>query len=281
MATLRLLLADGESRLRSAAVESPRTDAEWLLAELCSLRRSELALHWEEDLPPEREERWERLLSLRCGRVPLQRILGTAHFCGIPLAVDGPVLIPRPETEQLIELVAREMQNRPPRTILDLGTGSGACILALGRAFPSAELTASDISSEALALARRNGERCAAGTRIRFVRSDWFSELPGRWDLIVANPPYLTEEEWQSAEPEVRLHEPQLALLGGGPDGAGALRTILRDSRERLTRGGLLALEMGTAQGPALSVLGTELGFAGEIFSDFSGRERFFLARLG
>jgi release factor glutamine methyltransferase len=279
MSTLRSLLVEGEGRLRAAGVASPRADAEWLMADLCSLRRSELVFHAGDICPLDKRERWERLLSLRCDRVPLQRILGTAHFCGLSLAVDGPVLIPRPETERLVELVVEQFRDRPPSSILDMGTGSGACILALGSAFPDAQLTASDISQEALALARRNGNRCQMGGRIRFVRGDWFSRLEGRWPLIIANPPYLTKKEWLSAEPEVRMHEPKEALLGGGPDGADSLRAILRGTPEHLIDGGLLALEMGITQGPGLLVFGERLGLSGEIFRDLVGRERFLFVR--
>jgi release factor glutamine methyltransferase len=280
MDKLQSLVEDGERRLRAAGVESPLADAEWLMAEVCAVRRSELILRRGTTLAPAQRERWNRFLALRCSRIPLQHILGTAPFRDLTLAVNRFTLIPRPETEQLVEILIGHFAGRPPpASILDLGTGTGACILALGAAFPSATLTACDICPQALALARHNGASCMPGKRLTFLRSDWFSAVQGRWDLIVSNPPYLTEREWETAQREVREHEPKLALLGG-TDGADCLRHILRSVANYLAADGVIALEMGIGHGDILLNLGKDLGISAKIFGDLSGRERFFVGKM-
>ncbi|MDR2667692.1 MAG: peptide chain release factor N(5)-glutamine methyltransferase [Puniceicoccales bacterium] len=274
---LSSMLDEGERRLRMAGVDSPRVNAEWLLAAALGVRRSELPLLDEREICDQCRRRWDSSMELRCRRIPLQHILGTVPFCGIELAVTGDALVPRPETEMLVDMLIGRFAKNPPKSIVDLGTGGGACILALGNAFTGAALAACDISDRALELARRNEKLCGLGGRVSFGRSDWFSSLDGSWDLIVANPPYLTEDEWSTAEPEVRHWDPKLALVGGGKDGSDALRRIISDAPNHLTPMGTLAVEMGISQGTELATLAESVGFRCEIVKDLNGFDRFMI----
>jgi release factor glutamine methyltransferase len=205
-------------------------------------------------------------------------VLGTAPFADLCLAVDRRSLIPRPETEELVALAAARRSDRPPTGILDLGTGSGACILALARHFPRAVLTATDRDPAALAVARENMERSDGCAAVTLILSDWFENLRGSWDLIVANPPYLSAEEWAATEPEVRLYEPRTALVSGD-EGMADLKKILATAGSFLAPGGLLALEMGAAHGRPLKEFAVAQGFMTvEVVRDLCGRERFLFA---
>jgi release factor glutamine methyltransferase len=193
--------------------------------------------------------------------------------------VDRRALIPRPETEYLIEQVLGRVTS-PPAAILDLGTGSGAIALVLATRYPAATVTAVDQSDDALALARENTTTLGLASRVNFVQSDWFTALPAdaRYQLIVANPPYLSDVEVGEAQPEVKDFEPH-AALSAGPDSAADLRHILREAQPRLVPGGLLACETGIAQHGQLQTLATELGYGRtESLHDLTGRERYLLA---
>jgi release factor glutamine methyltransferase len=191
--------------------------------------------------------------------------------------------VPRPETEELLELVLSRAVGAT--RVLDLGTGSGALALALAQAWPEARVTAVEASAEALALARENANALGlAGTgRVEFIHSDWFAALPSDavFDLIVSNPPYLTDEEVAEAEPEVRLHDPRTALVAPKA-GLADLEKIIVGAARRLAPGGWLALETGIDQHPALLASLAQAGLvAGESRKDLSGRNRFVLARSG
>ncbi len=261
-------------------VESARLNAELLVGHALGLKRMELYLQFERLLTEAELETIRPLVRRRAQREPLQYILGETDFCGLRLKVDRRALIPRPETELLVERVVAA-SGASPAAILDLGTGTGAIALALAKQFPEARVTALDRSEDALALARENGERTGLAERIRWLKSDWYSALPAdeRYDLIVANPPYLTVAETQEAAPEVREFEPVSALIGAGAEGADDLRAILVGARERLSEGGLLAMETGIAQHAALIGWATELGFARtESQQDLTERDRFVFA---
>ena len=188
-------------------------------------------------------------------------------------------LIPRPETEQLCELITERLA-APPTAILDLGTGGGAIALALAAFYPQAAVTGVDASEEALALARENAVALGLDGRTRLLRSDWFAALEpdARFDLIVANPPYLSEAEATATLPEVREHEPR-AALSPGREGTEALAHILAEAPRFLAEGGLLALETGIDQHAVLRERAAAAGFARvESCRDLSGRDRFLLA---
>ncbi len=260
-------------------IESPRLNAELLVGHALALKRMQLYMLFERPLTAAELESIRGLVRRRGQREPLQYILGEAEFFGLKLKVDRRALIPRPETERLLELVT-ERQAQPPATILDLGTGSGAIALGLAKLYPQALVTAVDLSDEALALAGENAAACGLAARVTLLRSDWFAELPAaaRFDLIVANPPYLSAEETAQTAPEVQGHEPLNALTA--PDGGLAdLRRILAAAPRFLATGGLLALETGIAQHAELARLTLEAGFKRtESRPDLTGRDRFLLA---
>lgn len=260
-------------------VESPRLNAELLIGHALGLKRMQLYLQFERPLTEAELEKIRPLVKRRGGREPLQYIMGETEFSGLKLKVDRRALIPRPETERLVELVTQHFAS-PPATVLDLGTGSGAIALALAKAWPEAVVTAVDKSEDALALARENAEACALAGRVKFVSSDWFAAVSAgeQFALIVANPPYLSDEETAAAQPEVKDFEPRMALSAGTNSGAD-LERIIRAARPHLATGGLLACETGIAQHQALVALATGEGYTrAESLRDLTGRERYLLA---
>jgi release factor glutamine methyltransferase len=265
--------------LDGKGVENPRLNAELLIGHVLGLQRMQLYLQFERLLPEEELGRIRPLVKRRGQREPLQYILGEMEFFHVKLKVDRRALIPRPETEQLCELVT-QVQPEPPGTILDLGTGGGALALALAAFYREASVTAVDTSDEALGLARENAEALGLAGRVRFLRSDWYAALDPaeRFDLIVANPPYLSQAEAEATMPEVRGHEPR-AALSPGPGGTEALARIVGDAPRFLGERGLLALETGIDQHALLREWAEAAGF-GRVESrrDLSGRDRHLLA---
>ena len=260
-------------------VESARLNAELLIGHALGLKRMPLYLQFERPLTEAELEKIRPLVKRRGNREPLQYITGETEFSGLRLKVDPRALIPRPETERLIELL-QERLAAPPASILDLGTGSGAIALALAKIYPAAAVTAVDQSEVALTLARENTEACGLGGRVRFLVSDWFSGLPagGQFQLIVANPPYLSDDETRVAPPEVKDFEPRMALSAGA-NSAAALEQIIAGARAHLATGGLLACETGIAQHPALLALAAQAGYTRtESLRDLTGRDRYVLA---
>jgi len=219
------------------------------------------------------------LVRRRGRREPVQHILGFTDFCGLRLKTDPRALIPRPETELLVEIVAARCA-APPSSILDLGTGGGAIALSLARAFPSARVTAVDKSPEALQLAAENAQASGLAGRVTFVESDWFERLPTgeSYGLVVSNPPYLSPEETAAAAPEVRDHEPALALSAGN-GGFADIERIVAGASAAVALGGMLALETGAGHRARLEEALRRAGFArSEALPDLAGRDRFVLA---
>ncbi len=260
-------------------VESSRLNAELLIGHALGLKRMQLYLQFERPLTEAELEQIRPLVKRRGAREPLQYIMGETEFSGLKLKVDRRALIPRPETERLVELVVQALA-APPKSVLDLGTGSGAIALALAKAWPEAAVTAIDRSEAALALAKENALACGLAERVVFRASDWFNAIPAadRFDLIIANPPYLSDAETAATAPEVREFEPR-AALSAGADGLADLQLIVREARARLAPGGLLACETGIAQHAALVALATAQGYARvESLRDLTGRDRYLLA---
>jgi release factor glutamine methyltransferase len=265
--------------LEQRGVESPRLNAELLIGHTLGLKRMQLYLQFERPLTEVELEKIRPLVKRRGNREPLQYILGEAEFSGLKLKVDRRALIPRPETERLVELVTQQLPV-PPANILDLGTGTGAIALALAKLYPEASVTALDKSEEALGLARENALSCDLAGRVRFIQSDWLAALPQgeQFHLIIANPPYLSDAEVVAAQPEVRDFEPPMAL-SAGINGAAALEHIMVGARPYLAPAGLLACETGIAQHQALVALAGTAGYArAESHRDLTGRERYLLA---
>lgn len=263
-------------------VESPRLNAELLVGHGLGLGRMQLYLQFERLLTHDELEKIRPLVRRRAQREPLQYVIGEMEFSGLKLKTDRRALIPRPETERLVELVVSHFQARSaPSRVLDLGTGSGAIALALTRHFPAAEVTGVDCSAEALALAGENALRTGLQERVTWLNSNWFDALSAdaRFDVIVANPPYLSVGDTAAAEPEVRDHEPHIALTSPGADGAADLATIIAGARRYLTAGGLLALETGITQHASLLALAAEAGFTRtRSMQDLTGRDRYVMA---
>jgi len=266
--------------LEKRGVENPRLNAELLIGHGLGLKRMQLYIQFERPLAEAELEKIRPLVKRRANREPLQYVIGTTEFSGLTLKVDRRALIPRPETENLVEMLKTRFAGAPPRRVLDLGTGTGAIVLALAVAWPEALATAVDLHGEALALAGENAAAAGVAARVRFIRSDWFGALPAgeKFDLIAANPPYLSDEETAAAQPEVRDFEPESAL-SAGPDSAAEIVRIMRGAREWLAPAGLLAIETGIAQHARLLALAAECGYApAESRRDLTGRDRYVLA---
>jgi len=279
MLTVLEIIKRSTEFLQKHGVESPRLNAELLVGHALGLKRMQLYLQFERPLAETELAKIRPLVKRRSEREPLQYIVGTTEFSGLTLKVDRRALIPRPETELLVE-IAKEKCAPPPARVLDLGTGSGALALALAKLFPEARVTAVDVSPDALALARENAAALGLAERVAFVSSDWFAALPAddRFELIVANPPYLTDAETRETTPEVQKFEPWNAL-SSGPAGTEALAVIVREARTRLAPGGWLICETGIAQHAQLLEWMRAAGYASvESRKDLTGRDRFVLA---
>jgi release factor glutamine methyltransferase len=282
MLTVLEILKKTTEFFAARGIESARLNAELLVGHALGLKRMQLYLQFERPLAEAELEKIRPLVRRRGQHEPVQYILGTADFHGLHLKVDRRALIPRPETELLVELAVRELA-APPARILDLGTGSGAIALALAAQYPDSQVTAVDLSAEALALAAENAAATGLTERVQLFASNWFEQVPAeaRFELIAANPPYLSEAETAAAAPEVREFEPRTALTSTGPDGLADLRAIVAAAPRHLAPGGLLALETGIAQHAALRPLAREAGFSRvESRPDLTGRDRFVLAFL-
>ena len=263
-------------------IESARLNAELLIGHALGLKRMALYLQFERLLSEPELEKLRGLVRRRGQREPLQYIVGETEFFGLKLKTDRRALIPRPETELLVENIVA-LSEIPPVELLDLGTGSGAIALALATAFPSARVTAVDSSEDALTLASENAASLASAERIVFVRSNWFQGIPseGKFDLIVANPPYLSAAETVATEPEVKGHEP-ISALTAAEEGLADLREIItRAPAFFSSTGGMIALETGIDQHAELIKLATAAGFRRtESRKDMTGRDRFLFAWL-
>ena len=282
------------SYLGRHGIEHPSTDAEWLFSFVIGCKRLELFLMPERILTAEQTEHLRLLSVRRARREPLQYIVGEVDFFGQKLHVDQRVLVPRPETEELVYQMQQYLtenffkepssfpdiadEEQKSLAILDLGTGSGAIAIALAALFPIIKLTAVDCSAEVLAVAEENSVKNNVRDRISFVRSDWFENVDGMFDLIISNPPYVSEEEYRSLQPEVRCFEPKGALTAGDK-GLADLKYILSKAPVFLKRGGLLVMETGCTQHTALHAYAKTLGYVKvQSTLDLSRRERYFWA---
>ena len=248
--------------LAADGVENALVDAEWLMAHVLDCRRPELGLRRSETLTQSQTAQWHALIARRAERIPLQHLLGTADFCGLEMEVNDSVLVPRPETEGLAEAAWRfaNLLERP--TILDLGTGSGCLAIAIAMNCPGAGVHALEVSPAAMAVARANATRHQVSDRIIFHKGDGFAALPGElsFDLIVSNPPYIPTAEIQNLQPEVRDHDPRVAL-DGGADGLDFFRAIAVHAPAALRSGGRLMLEIGDGQAEPVAALLAHAGW--------------------
>jgi release factor glutamine methyltransferase len=276
--TVPTLLGHGAAALERAGIETGRREAEWLLAALLGVERFALYLEPARRLSAAQVARFQDLLARRAAREPLQYLLGWEDFHGLRLAVSPAVLVPRPETEGLVEWAVQVLAGRAAPAVADLGTGSGAIACALARAIPDAEVLAVELAAGALAVASWNVRELGLAGRVRLLAGDLFAplgSLSGSLDLVVANPPYLPSAVIPSLPPEVSRHEPR-AALDGGPDGLAVLRRIVAGAPAVLRPGGWLLLEIGEDQaGPLASLMAAE-GFSGiRARRDLAGVERY------
>jgi release factor glutamine methyltransferase len=276
-AGVREALGAAADALAAAGVDEPRLDAELLLGEAMGCERVALVTKGEAEVPPAAGRRFGELVRRRLRREPAAYILGRKGFRDLELAVDRRVLVPRPETELLVE-VALQLQ---PARVLDVGTGSGAIALAVADELPECEVTATDTSPAALEVACANAERLGLAERVRFAEGTLPppAESERGYDLVLANLPYVAERDWPSLQPEVTQWEPREALLAG-PDGLDVYRSFIPESaglfnRYAEQRAGALAVEVGEGQGNVVVELMRAAGF-GEVETrrDLAGIER-------
>lgn len=275
MMTCRDALRAASGMLAQAGVPDPAVDAAFLLSHVTGTPHLLLRAEGWRELSQSQLADYRALIDRRCQREPLQYILGTAQFMGVTLRTEPGALIPRNDTETLCEQALARMQGR--ERVLDLCTGTGALAIAIALQFPGAQVTAADISADALAVARKN--IADTGARVTLRQGDLFAAVAGeRFDIIVSNPPYITAEEMADLQPEVR-REPALALYGGS-DGLDFYRRIAREAPDYLSPGGWLLLEIGSAQAEAVSALLAERFEALAVYPDMQGLPRAVAARL-
>ena len=272
---LQAALGEGSQVLRSAGVDEARLDAELLLGHVLGLERATLLARTDRELTPKELTRYRELIGRRATREPLPYIIGRREFFGLDFAVDERVLIPRPETELLVEQ-ALYLARRAvcPMTIADVGAGSGAIAVALAVHLPEVAVYALDASPGALAVTAENARRHGVAGRVHCLQSDLLSALPVPVDLIAANLPYIAAPEWPSLPPEIREWEPRQAL-DGGPEGLDAIRRLLMQAGPCLRPGGALLLEIGSGQGAVVTALArTHLHGSIRLMQDYAGLDR-------
>jgi release factor glutamine methyltransferase len=276
MATIRTVLSEGAALL--AHLPTGRRDAELLLLRVVGRDRAWLLTHPDEEISHPQVDSYRAWIARRAAQEPVQYIVGEQEFYGLRFRVTPDVLIPRPETEHLVEALLARVPHDAALRVADVGTGSGAIAVALAHVLPQAQVTALDISPAALAVARRNAEDHGVEARMRFVASDLLSAVRGeRFDAVVSNPPYIAESE--VLEAQVRDYEPHTALFAGAT-GLEVYARLIPQAREALAAGGWLMLEIGHGQHNALA--GLLAGWSDvEFVDDLQGIPRVAIARRG
>jgi len=265
--------------LKKRNVENPRLNAEHLMAHALGRKRIELYLDFERALTETELAPLRGLVKRRSEGEPLQHLLGTVEFCGLTFLCDKRALVPRPETEQLVERVETRIENRELR-IVDVGTGSGVIALSLAAKMPEAQVLGVDVSEDALALAQENAARLNLSERVQFLKGRLLENIEDAFDLIVANLPYVSIQDRHTLSLEV-LHDPEVALFAGA-QGDELVRELIDQAPFRLRPGGLLALEIGLGQSEVLLSALAEKNYR-DISSenDYNGVTRFLFARYG
>jgi release factor glutamine methyltransferase len=283
MATLADALRQASALLADHHIATARLDAEVLLCHVLGRDRAWLLAHHPDPIDEDTGTMYSRVLDRRATREPLQYITGSQEFWGLLFLVTPEVLIPRPETELVVETALGLLENAPPALVIDLCTGSGCIAVSLANELPAARFLAVDRSPEALAVARTNARTHGASDRIRFFEGDLFSPLAGI-DLgaavITANPPYIRTDELPTLQPEVRDFEPEVALVAG-PKGTELAERIVTDAPRHLLPGGSLIMEMGIGQAGALQKIILKNGSysAAKVLKDLAGIERVIVAQ--
>ncbi|GAA5514463.1 release factor glutamine methyltransferase [Deinococcus carri] len=275
--TLRAWLQEATRLLREAGVPSPEADARTLVLHALNLGGAALLTQGGEVVPEADATRLAALLARRAAREPLQHLLGEVEWGGVRLRTDGRALVPRPETEWLLHLALEALKDWPAPRVLDVGTGTGALALGLKAARPDASVTATDLSPDALTLARENAR--LNGLDVVFVEGSLLAGLPGPFDLIVSNPPYLPDTDRMGAAPEVRC-DPDLALYAG-PDGLDVARPLAAQAAAALAPDGTLLLELDPRNATLFAAELRAAGWQAGVLPDLVGRERFVRAGRG
>lgn len=283
--TVGALEAWARQSLSQAGVSNSAQEATWLLEYALEMRSYQLVSEADRLVLPDVRARAESLIARRVAREPLQYLLGTQEFCGLEFSVTPAVLIPRPETELLIHQTIRHVDACPDATIVDVGTGSGCIASTLASRLSGRRILAIDRSPDALTVAKVNAARLAVGDRIEWLEGDLLAPLCGRLfegsvDVIVSNPPYISESDWAALEPEVRVFEPRMALVGG-KSGTELHERLLRESLKFLAPGGLLVMEIGAGQAQMIRQLASQIGGYADlrIIGDEAGIERVVVAQ--
>ena len=280
MPTLREFLRDSRRRLEEAGTLEPRLESEVVLTDVLGIPRHRLYAYQDDTIPDEAAETLEKAVQRRLRREPLAYILGHREFYGVDLTVGPEVMVPRPETEMLIEramLVCMERMERAGLVVVDVGTGSGGIAVNLAMHLPGVRLYATDISADALEVARVNVDKFGLGQRITLLKGDLLEPLPGRVDVIVANLPYIPSARLKGLQPELAW-EPRTAL-DGGADGMVMLRRLMGQAAGKLALDGVMLLEIDPGQGEPLRRMATRLfpGAATSVEKDLAGLDRILL----
>lgn len=264
----------GAEALRQAGVPEAELDARLLLEFVCGTDHNTLLVHGDRVIPEKQVQQYRVLIGKRAERIPLQQLTGEQSFCGFSFRVNSQVLIPRQDTELLVELALQRLQ--PGMRLLDLCTGSGCILISLLKLKKGITGVGTDISKEALAVAQENGRNLLTEQPV-FLQGDLFAALPKEdtaFDMLVSNPPYIRSSEISSLMPEVQEHEPRLAL-DGSEDGLAFYRRITKEAPDHLKEGGWLLLEIGYDQGEALEELLSQAGFTEiQVWKDYAGLDR-------
>lgn len=279
-ATVGMALNSATQRLKEAQIEGAWLDAQVILAHALGVDRAWLFAHGEEELTARQSKRFTDMIARRVAHEPVAYLIGHKEFYGIDLLVDKRVLVPRPETEMLVDEVLVEIESRGAtgRSVLiaDIGTGSGPIALAVAANAENARIYAVDISKDALKVAKVNARRLDSRKQVTLLRGDLLEPLPERVDIVVANLPYIGNQEYHELEPNVRLYEPKLALTSGD-EGLDAIRTLLRQAPAHLKPEAMIYLEIGWMQGKAVAQLAREmfpLARAIAVHQDYQGNDR-------
>jgi len=274
-------LRTAAAKLDDAGIENPRFEAASLTALATKRDRTFLIAHPEYELATAERRRFNNLLERRSSRVPFQQLRGSQEFYGLDFEVTPEVLIPRPETETLVEAAIAELQSTDNARFCEIGTGSGCISVAMLSNLSDAVAVASDVSETAVEVARRNAKRNGVDARVEFLVSDVFESIKGTdFDAIVTNPPYIAADDIPTLQVEVRDHEPLLALTDGG-DGLSIIRRIIADSPARLKANGLLLMEIGHRQSAEVEAMfSRDIWTDVHFLKDLQGIDRTVSARL-